>query len=77
MLGLRCLPAPRRFGPVGVETRFDLVTAEISDLGQHDGLPMADLIAVTSDTVDKLLPDLPRMVRLALGLRLKTPAWHA
>lgn len=34
---------------------------------------MGDLIAVTSDTVDKLLPDLPRMVRLALsyGSRLQ------
>ena len=30
-----------------------------------------DLIAVTSDTVDKLLPDLPRMVRLALGFGSK------
>ena len=39
----------------------------MSDLGQHGGLPMGDLIAVTSDTVDKLLPDLPRLVRLALG----------
>jgi cyclopropane-fatty-acyl-phospholipid synthase len=34
---------------------------------------MGDLITVTSDTVDTLLPDLPRMVRLALGFgsRLK------
>jgi cyclopropane-fatty-acyl-phospholipid synthase len=30
-------------------------------------LPMPELISVTSDTVDELLPDLPRMVRLALG----------
>ena len=28
---------------------------------------MGDLITVSSDTVDKLPPDLPRMVRLALG----------
>src|SRR5215475_1014526 len=40
---------------------------KMSDLGQHGGLPMGYLIEVTSDTVDKLLPDLPRMVRLALG----------
>src|SRR5215475_6798773 len=39
----------------------------MSDLGQHGGLPMGDLIEVTSDTVDKLPPDLPRLVRLALG----------
>ena len=71
MLGWRCLPAQRHFGPVGVETRFGLVTTEISDRGQYDGLPMSDLIAVTSDTVDKLLPDLPRMVRLALGFGSK------
>jgi cyclopropane-fatty-acyl-phospholipid synthase len=45
----------------------------MSDLGQHGGLPMGDLIAVTSDTVDKLLPGLPRLVRLALsyGSRLQ------
>jgi cyclopropane-fatty-acyl-phospholipid synthase len=30
-------------------------------------LAMPDLITVTSDTVDRLLPDLPRMVRLAFG----------
>src|SRR6266403_287068 len=30
-------------------------------------LPMPELISVTSDTVDELLPDLPRMVRRALG----------
>ena len=28
---------------------------------------MPELLAITSDTVDRLLPDLPRMVRLALG----------
>ena len=66
MLGWRCLPAPRRFGPVGAEA--DSVPSRgKSDLGQHGGLPMADLITVTSDTVDELLTDLPRMVRLALG----------
>src|SRR5436853_7445635 len=36
-----------------------------------DGAPMAELISVTSDTVDALLPDLPRMVRLALGFGSK------
>ena len=39
----------------------------MSDLGQHSGLPMGDLIEVTVDTVHAQLPDLPRMVRLALG----------
>src|SRR5258708_31680640 len=34
-------------------------------------LPMPKLISVTSDTVDALLPDLPRMVRLALGFSSK------
>jgi cyclopropane-fatty-acyl-phospholipid synthase len=34
-------------------------------------LPMPKLISVTSDTVDALLPDLPRMVRLALGFGSK------
>ena len=28
---------------------------------------MPELIAITPDTVDRLPPDLPRMVRLALG----------
>ena len=28
---------------------------------------MPEVIAITSDTVDRLLPDLPRMVRLAFG----------
>ena len=36
-----------------------------------DEAPMAELISVTSETVDALLPDLPRMVRLALGFGSK------
>ena len=32
-----------------------------------DGSVMPELISVTLETVDKVLPDLPRMVRLALG----------
>src|ERR1700759_230441 len=32
-----------------------------------DGLVMPELISVTLETVDTVLPDLPRMVRLALG----------
>jgi cyclopropane-fatty-acyl-phospholipid synthase len=32
-----------------------------------DGFAMPEPIAVTSDTVDTVLPDLPRLVRLALG----------
>src|SRR5215813_11168183 len=39
----------------------------MSDLGQHGGLPMGELITVTPETVDTLLPKLPRVVRLALG----------
>src|SRR5215468_6041051 len=39
----------------------------MTDLGQHGGLPMGDLIEVSSNTVDKLPSDLPRLVRLALG----------
>src|ERR1700694_6205670 len=34
-------------------------------------LPMPDLISVTSDNVDEVLPDLPRVVRLALGFGSK------
>src|ERR1700704_6667661 len=34
-------------------------------------LPMPDLISVTSDNVDEGLPDLPRVVRLALGFGSK------
>src|ERR1700712_4290165 len=34
-------------------------------------LPMPDLISVTSDNVDEVLPDLPRGVRLALGFGSK------
>src|SRR6202171_3078068 len=34
-------------------------------------LPMPDLISVTSDNVDAVLPDLPRVVRLALGFGSK------
>src|SRR4030095_7216004 len=71
MLGWRCLPAPRRFGPVVVEVRSAPSRERKSDLGQHGGLPMGDLITVTSDTADKLPPDLPRMVRLALGYGAK------
>src|SRR5919206_3000260 len=67
MLGWRCLPAPRRFGPVGIEANSVPSRGRKSDLGQHGGLPMGDLIEVKSDTVDKLPADLPRMVRLALG----------
>jgi len=67
MLVLRYLPAPRRFGPVGIETSSVPSRERISDAVRHGGLPMGDLIAVTPDTVDELLPDLPRMVRLALG----------
>src|SRR5437868_2330054 len=36
-----------------------------------DGLPMPELISVTSDTVDAVFPELPRMVRLALGFGTK------
>ena len=36
-----------------------------------DGSPMPELISVTPDTVDALLPDLPRLVRLALGFGSK------
>ena len=32
---------------------------------------MAETISVTSETVDTLLPDLPRLVRLALGFGSK------
>jgi cyclopropane-fatty-acyl-phospholipid synthase len=39
----------------------------MSDLGQHGGLPMGDLIEISLDSVHEQLPDLPRMVRLALG----------
>jgi cyclopropane-fatty-acyl-phospholipid synthase len=67
MLGLHYLPAPRRFGPVGIEVSSVPVTARMSDLGQHGGLPMGDLIEVKLETVDKLLPGVPRMARLALG----------
>lgn len=70
MLGWRCLPAPRRFGPVGSKL-FGPVTEKRSDLGQHGGLPMVELITITPETADKLLPDLPRMVRLALGYGCK------
>ena len=35
--------------------------------GSISGGSQDDLITVTSDGVDKLPPDLPRMVRLALG----------
>src|SRR5438552_18767394 len=36
-----------------------------------DGSPMPELISVTSETVDALFPELPRMVRLALGFGSK------
>src|SRR5437764_9078987 len=36
-----------------------------------DGSPMPELISVTSDTVDAVFPELPRMVRLALGFGTK------
>ena len=35
------------------------------------GLSMSALISVTPDTIEKLLPDLPRLVRLALGFGSK------
>jgi len=38
---------------------------------QFDGAPMTEMISVTSETVDALLPDLPRLVRLALGFGSK------
>ena len=34
-------------------------------------LPVPELICVTPDSVDALLPDLPRLVRLALGFGSK------
>lgn len=43
------------------------------DTGPHRlmGLSMSALISVTPDTVDKVFPELPRMVRLALGFGSK------
>jgi cyclopropane-fatty-acyl-phospholipid synthase len=67
MLDRNHLPAPRRFGPVGIEASSAPVIERMSDLGQHGGLPMGDLIEVTLETVDELLPGVPRMARLALG----------
>jgi cyclopropane-fatty-acyl-phospholipid synthase len=36
-----------------------------------DGSPIPELISVTSETVDALFPELPRLVRLALGFGSK------
>ena len=36
-----------------------------------DGPPMPELISVRSETVDALFPELPRVVRLALGFGSK------
>src|SRR4051812_30348274 len=57
-----------RSGPVKVEAS-STVHAELGHRAMD--LPMQDLISVTSDNVDEVLPDLPRVVRLALGFGSK------
>ena len=63
ILRRRCPPAPR----------LKQGRSAMQSLGRppFDGSPMPELISVTSETVDAMFPELPRLVRLALGFGSK------
>src|SRR5258705_12350489 len=60
----RCPPMPKtEAGPIG--------HAKVRGKPTFDGSHMPELISVTSETVDTTFPELPRLVRLALGFGSK------
>ena len=61
----RCPPDARRL------KQGQSADAEPGYSRRFDGSPMPELISVTSETVDATFPELPRLVRLALGFGSK------